>query len=226
MSSTLPYLDALRTLAVLSTLAAAGYSDYKRREVDDKVWIIGFSVATPLLLARLNAVNLELYVASLLLTVSVSLLVWRLKLMGDADAIALLFIGSLEPPSTSSFLTLVPLATIVTIAGLASLAYVVYNVIVNISRRPRFDSNASILEKVLAYTTMRFVTPEEYYSKSYMYILPSDAEASAPTLEPRENQGLAREGFWVTVGLPYVTLLFIGYLFYSLLSFGFVSIIP
>ncbi|QOJ79510.1 prepilin peptidase [Infirmifilum lucidum] len=214
MPGLLPYVDTLRTLAVLLTLAAAGYSDYRRREVDDKVWITGFSVATPLLLARLNTVNLELYTVSLLLTASISLLVWKLKLMGDADAIALFFIGSLEPPSTRNFLTLVPLASIVTIAGLASLVYVIYNVAVNIARKPRFDSNASLLEKILAYTTMRFVTPEEYYSKSYMYILPGDAGAGVPTPEPGEKQSLAHEGFWVTVGLPYVTLLFIGYLFY------------
>lgn len=213
-----PYLaDYAREVVVLATLGAAGLSDYKRRDVDDKVWIAGAVATAPLL--RLDTMSSEfmLYLLSLISTLLVCLLILRLKLMGEADAIALAFLAFAEPPSLGSVLTLYPSATVIAVTGLFSLAYAAYNVLLNLRRGVFFEEGVPLASRVAALAAMRLVTIEEYKRKSYMYT-PVESLSGPLTLRPLEQHNPPlREKFWVLVGLPYVTLLAAGYAAYLLL---------
>lgn len=216
----LPFADLLRELFVVLTLAVAGYTDYRKREVDDKVWVVGSLATAPLLAATLSSLRLDLYLVSLTLAASLALFVWKFKLMGEADAIALAFVGLAEPPSATSILTLIPLATIVTLAGLASLLYALYNVALNIAKKPRFDGETSLLRRLVMLATMRYVNLEEYRRRSYMYAPVQGLEASSLIRVPEGEAPPPSEEFWAVVGLPYVTLLAVGYLLYLALKHG------
>jgi len=217
-------LDCARRAAVLATLLAAGVSDYRTREVDDKVWVAGSLAAAPPLL-YLHAKGyyvLELHLLSLLLALLVALLTQLARLAGEADAIALVFIGLFEPPTRATLPCLMPPAAVVVAAGALALLYTLWNAAENIKRGAlEALRGQSPLVKIAVLLTMRYVTREEYLAKQHMYT-PSFSERGEPLLriavEPPENLPAA-ERFWANVLLPYVALLAAGLLVYNLLCF-------
>jgi preflagellin peptidase FlaK len=215
-------LDLARRAIVLATLLAAGVSDYKTREVDDKIWLAGGLAAAPLLLYLhiRGFYALELHLLSLLLALLVALLTQLARLAGEADAIALAFIGLFEPPTRMTLPCLIPPASAVIAAGVLALLYTLWNAAENI-RRGALEAlrGQSLPTKVAALLTMRYVTAEEYVAKQHMYI-PSSGARGEPLLrvavKPAENIPPA-ERFWASVLLPYVSLLAAGLLVYDLL---------
>ncbi|MBO3809759.1 MAG: prepilin peptidase [Candidatus Brockarchaeota archaeon] len=83
----------------LAVLAYASYSDLRTREVSDVVWIVGCPVGLALSLFSLSAGSLQ--AISLALSSAVSacagFALYKLGLIGGADALALLFIGLTVP---------------------------------------------------------------------------------------------------------------------------------
>lgn len=208
MQTPLQPLNMFSEAVTLATLAAAGFSDYKTREVDDKVWIAGGLAVTPFILFEIGSglIQLPLYLLSLATAFLVIVISWRLRLVGEADLIALGFIAYAEPPSLRSPLTVTPLASIVVLAGLASAAYILYNVFYNIKAGLSFPESTPLYMKITLLVTARLVTPEEYKSKSYMF---------APTNDSPQTQ---QDKVWATVYLPYTTLLAFGYFTYLLIK--------
>lgn len=216
-------LDIIRRAVVAVTLVAAGISDYKTREVDDRVWVVGGLATAPLLL-YLYAKGyyvLELHLLSLLLALLVALLTQLARLTGEADAIALVFIGLFEPPVRTSLLCFMPPVTVVVAASVLALFYALWNATVNIRRGAlKVLERQSLLMKMAALLTMRYVTREEYLARQYMYAVSSN-EKGEPLLRvsPVEPPGNPPplERFWASVLLPYVALLAAGLLLYNLL---------
>ncbi len=217
-------LDCVRRLALLAALIAAGVSDYRTREVDDKIWLAGGLAAAPPLL-YLYAKGFyapELHLFSLLLALLVALLIQLARLAGEADAVALVFIGLFEPPTRVAPLCLMPPATAVVAAGVLALLYTLWNAAENV-RRGALEAleGQSLPVKIAALLTMRYVTREEYLAKQHMYT-PSSGERGEPLLSiaVKQLENLPRaERFWASVLLPYVTLLAAGLLIYNLLCF-------
>lgn len=214
--------DLARRAAVAGALLLSGWSDYKTREVSDLYWVAGAALAGPLLayLYVNQYYHGQLHLLSITIAAFLSLVAWKLKIAGEADALAFMFIGVFEPPTCYNPLTVFPLAATVLFSGVAALAASVYNAFENVRRGALSELQGfSTFSKAVFLLAMRYVTREEFEKKSYMFI-PSTDEKGRPrlklTTEPAEPPpGL--EKFWAAVLLPYVSLLAIGFLAYSLL---------
>lgn len=221
MRAVFPFLDLLRQITVVVTLAIAGYTDYRKREIDDKVWVLGGLVVAPLVLLQVYSERLlELYAVSLLAGVLTALFTLKFELMGEADAIALVFIAFAEPPNYQNVLTLIPFAAIVLLAGVSSLGFIAYNVYFNLREHASFPASTPFYLKLIAMTSMRLISREEYDRKRYMYA-PVDTLTIQSLLKTQQTvETPGKDKFWALVYLPYVTLLSIGYLIYLVLSYA------
>jgi preflagellin peptidase FlaK len=124
-------VNNMRILLALLMLGIASYTDIRKREVNDMLWIIfgGLSIVTlffmPDVLHSLISIGISLIVAPIVL------LVWRMGFFGGADAFALIVLASLAPGYTFSNAQITPLTTL-TNAALLSIIPIIINVTRNI----------------------------------------------------------------------------------------------
>ncbi len=124
-------VNTVRILLAIIMLSVASYTDIKKREIDDRIWMIfgGLSVVmlffTPDISHSLVTIGISLIVAP------VALLVWRMGFFGGADAFALIVLASLAPGATLSGSQINPFTTLID-AVLLSIIPVFVNVIRNV----------------------------------------------------------------------------------------------
>lgn len=124
-------VNTVRICLAILMLSVASYTDIKKREIDDRIWMIfgGLSVImlffTPDISHSLVAIGISLIV------VPVALLVWRIGFFGGADAFALIVLASLTPGATLSSSQINPFTTLID-AVLLSIIPVFVNVIRNV----------------------------------------------------------------------------------------------
>lgn len=226
MVSWLDPLDIVGKLIVALVLFIASLSDYKSREIDDKVWILGSIPLFAILVYRLYAgsIGLLLYLASLTISAILTATIWFTGIMGEADAIAILFIGLFYPPEPKQMFSLCPFPVISVIFNSLIIAtfYIAYNLLLNISvlkKENVFDEyEASLLAKIFALTTLRYIDKREYRAKKYMYA-PAEAVKNEKktllfnlTIPEEEAPEPPSEKFWAVVYLPYVLFITVGYI--------------
>ena len=212
----------LRRAVLLSALLYAGYQDYKTREIDDRTWIYPAILLAPLTFFEVynrDPMYLELYLASVLFGLATALMVLRLGLMGEADAIAFAYISLFEPPS-DGLLAFQPLVSVVIFSFIPTLLYVSYNLYWNLRRGSFKGYEASLPTKLLAFLTMRYITRRQYEEKRYMYFPSTRKQGDRLVIEfsPTITESIDEpelEEFWATPLLPYVTFLSIGCLIYA-----------
>lgn len=124
-------VNTVRICLAILMLSVASYTDIKKREIDDRIWMIfgGLSVImlffTPDISHSLVAIGISLIV------VPVALLVWRIGFFGGADAFALIVLASLAPGATLSSSQVNPFTTLIDVV-LLSIIPVFVNVIRNV----------------------------------------------------------------------------------------------
>lgn len=124
-------VNTVRICLAILMLSVASYTDIKKREIDDRIWMIfgGLSVVmlffTPDISHSLVTIGISLIVAP------VALLVWRIGFFGGADAFALIVLASLAPGATLSSSQVNPFTTLID-AVLLSIIPVFVNVIRNV----------------------------------------------------------------------------------------------
>lgn len=208
----------LRSLVVAGTLWVAAYQDFRTREIDDKVWIAGTLLATPLLAAELASgrIVLQLYLLSLAVSLALAVLSLKLGLTGEADAIAFAFLGFFEPPRLSPLFA-VPLGTILLLSLVPTAFFAAYNVYWNLGKPQKFEGyRLNTLERLVALVAMRYVSREEYERYSYMLAPATRVDADGLKIEigvgiPGRAEPPSLPGFWATALAPYVTFIALGY---------------
>lgn len=124
-------VTTVRIFLAILMLSIASYTDIKKREIDDRIWMIfgGLSVImlvfTPDLSHSLVTIGISLIVAP------IALLVWRMGFFGGADAFALIVLASLAPGATFANSQINPFTTLID-AVLLSIIPVFVNVIRNV----------------------------------------------------------------------------------------------
>ncbi len=218
-------LEALTETLLAIVLLVASIGDLRSREIDDKVWLYG---SIPLVVVTgyrlwIGDIDYRLYAINVTIGLILALVIWVARIMGEADAIAMVFLGLFFPPKTILGYTFCPLPIITVLANsiLAALIYTFYNIYVNIRRIrgknvfSKYDS--SLLEKLLAIISMRYISREEYHSKPYAY-MPSEKETGGVRKivfnlsigdESMEAPG---ENFWAVVYLPFIFFMLLGYI--------------
>jgi len=206
-------------------LFIASLSDYKSREIDDKVWILGSIPLSIILIYRLyvGSIIFPLYLASLIISVMLAATIWYTGIMGEADAIAIFFIGLFYPPTPKHLFSLCPFPIISVIFNslIIALIYALYNLFLNISKLKKEnifkEYEISLFAKILALATMRYIDKKEYKAKKYMYAPAETRKNGKKTLlfnltVTEETPEPPDEKFWAVIYLPYVLFIFTGYI--------------
>ena len=218
-----------RRLVTLALLVYASYSDFRSREVDDKVWIALCALSAPLTLLELLELSrgmLLLYALSSYTAFTVGLALSAFELMGWADFLALACIGITTPPGGGAFLTAIPAISVLVNSLLASLTYPLYLLARNLHMALRGEDlfkgiKASKLEKALAIMTLTKVSAREYSEKRDFY---SIAEVEAGGIKRLSFHVRIREAHpvevedsvWVSPYMPFILFITVGYLLHIL----------
>lgn len=124
-------VNNIRIILALTMLSIASYTDVKKREIDDRIWIIFGSLSFVILFFTGNIFNSFLTVGISLIVAPVALIIWRFGFFGGADAFALIVLASLAPGSTFAEYQVNPFTTL-TNAVIFSIIPVVINILRNI----------------------------------------------------------------------------------------------
>jgi preflagellin peptidase FlaK len=92
----------LRKALCLIMLLISSYEDFKKREVDDRIWLIFSPIGIIITLIEyfLNYIDfsyLILYVLSIIITTIISIIIYYSKFVGGADSKALITLSFLDP---------------------------------------------------------------------------------------------------------------------------------
>ena len=112
-------------------LSIASYTDVKKREIDDRIWMIFGGLSVVMLVFASDLSHSLVNVGISLIVAPIVLLVWRMGFFGGADAFALIVLASLVPGATFSNSQINPFTTLIN-AVLLSIIPVFVNVIRNI----------------------------------------------------------------------------------------------
>lgn len=238
------YIDYIRTIISISMLAYASCKDVKTRQVHDIVWII--SAALGLVLVALELYVGNLVIRSTLFSIGfmmvISGILWYLSLFGEADLIAFIVLAVIHPRTPLFKFTGYPpiffsftLIANSAISGLLTAFYTLgVNVFEMIRGRDLFErySDVSGFRRLAVMITGRNIPvknirgpPFEYplEVKGELILKPDLFDDEAAHKEFRILREKGAEHVWVSATLPYIVVLFVGYLisvFYGDLMFS------
>lgn len=233
MALTPVILDYIRTVLSLGMLGYASYVDLKTREIHDYVWI--FPAAAGLIVAAY-----ELFTGTLSLNqmgfsvgfmVVLSGFLWYFQLFGEADLIAFVALSIIHPRTPDySFIGYTPLLfsfTLIANSALSGVLSAFYTFADNISKEMRgvelfkAHPDVSTLSKIGLMFTGQYKQMKEIRGPPFEYPLevrgklvlkPDLWDDDKAKKEFRILREKGRERIWVSATLPYIVVLFVGYL--------------
>ncbi len=105
-------LGMIRILVSLNMLGLASMIDLKKREINDKLWIVFSGMAVLLLFASPNFwFDLKTVGLSMIIT-PIALVLWRFGIFGGADALCLIVLAGLAPMSSLAQSQVSPFTTL------------------------------------------------------------------------------------------------------------------
>jgi preflagellin peptidase FlaK len=200
-------IGIVRILAAIVMLGLASLIDLKKREINDKLWIIFSCVAVLLLFASSNF-WLDLKTIGLSLIVSpIALILWRFGIFGGADALCLIVLAGLAPMSSMTQSQISPFTTLEN-ASILTVIPLFINLGRNVTSMIRGndifkDIDESNLKKILAmFVGYRTKNPKHSFcieritdGRRHLDFSPKHAE---------KTLFCNKSDVWVTPGLPYV----------------------
>ncbi len=242
-------VDYIRTIISVSMLGYASYKDVKTREVHDKVWMIPGALGVVIDIYEIIVGNLTVTGAlfSIGFMVVLSGILWYFSLFGEADLIAFVALAVIQPRVPMfGFIGYTPLFfsfTIIANTAIAGLLTAIYTFAVNIVGSLRggdlFErySEASALKKLVVMATGRYIPVEALRGPPFEYpmevhgeliIRPDLFDDEAAKKELRLLREKSVDMVWVSATLPYIVVLFVGYLisvFYGDVMFTIMSML-
>jgi preflagellin peptidase FlaK len=214
-------------------LGYASYKDVKTREIHDMVWIVPGAVGLLLDVYELffGIISLQGVLFSVGFMVILSGVLWFLRLFGDADLIAFVTLAVIHPRTpVYGFIGYPPLFfsfTLIANSAIAGLLTAFYTFAVNLLAllrgRVLFDrySDVSVFRKTAILFTGRNMPmelvrgpPFEYplEVKGELIIKPNLFDDETASKEFRILREKGENMVWVSATLPYIVVLFVGYL--------------
>ena len=124
-------VSSIRIILGVMMLGIASYTDVKKREIDDRIWMIFGGVSFVILFFTPNIFNTLWNVGISLIVAPVALLIWRFGFFGGADAFALIVLAALAPSATFTEYAVNPFTTL-TNTVILSIIPVVVNIVRNV----------------------------------------------------------------------------------------------
>lgn len=124
-------VTTVRIFLAILMLSIASYTDIKKREIDDRIWMIFGGLSAVMLIFVPDLSHSLVTIGISLIVAPIALLVWRIGFFGGADAFALIVLASLAPGVTFANSLINPFTTLID-AVLLSIIPVFVNVIRNV----------------------------------------------------------------------------------------------
>lgn len=228
-------MELSKTVLTLVILAVASYMDLKTREIDDRTWIVLISLGLPLTFVRLYNLwgsparpLVIVYIVSVLMSLILGWGLYYLRLMGGADAKAIMALGAIEIPSyTSSVLGLIPIAAILVNSVIFSLSVsallIIRNLIVLIRDGNLFEGiEATLPQKILAFFVLTPVSMGELRRRPYAYSIAERVVDGKRKIvihfRIEEDSVTIPEGngrIWVSPLIPMIIYIALGFAYYK-----------
>ncbi|MCD6563583.1 MAG: prepilin peptidase [Thermoproteales archaeon] len=232
------YIDIIKTTIILLLFAVASYMDIKKREIDDKVWIIMFILSFPITIYEiivfkiyLSRIWLLIYLISLSMGILFSYGLYKLSLIGGADAKSMIVLSIVEIPKFGVYGVLPSLSIFIN-SILMSLTFMIFIVSRNIFLLLKgvriFESyENSLLEKIIAFFTLTPVIKDEIKKNPYKYMVAVkridkgkriDIRIRISSDEVINLSDFTGKYIWVSYLMPMILYIMIGYLLYKLIG--------
>lgn len=232
MTLVLLTLDYMRATLSIAMLGYASYKDLKTREIHDYVWL--FPAAGGAVLGVYELIIGTLSLADIILSVGfmaiLSGILWYLQLFGEADLLAFLALSIIHPrPPSFRFIGYPPLLfsfTLIANSALSGLLAAFYTLASNLSLSTSvslFEAHpgASMLTKLGLMFTGQYMALDDIRGPPFEYPLevrgklvlrPDIWDDDSASKEFRILREKGRGRAWVSATLPYIVVLFVGYM--------------
>jgi len=208
-------VDGIRIILAVIMLGIASYTDIKKREIDDRIWMIFGGLSFVLLFFMPNIYNSFWMVGIYLIVAPVALIVWRFGFFGGADAFALIVLAALAPGSTFVESQVNPFTTL-TNTVILSIIPVVINVLRNVIALIRHDDifkgfeNETRKNKIFAmFIGHRSKHPR--FSFSIETLEGNVKKMNFGMKNADSTEFCSSSDTWVTPGIPYMIYIFGGF---------------
>ena len=225
-------IDYVRTVLSITMLGYASYKDLKTREIHDYVWLfpaIGGAVLGiyELFLGTISVMDIGISVGFMAI---LSGILWYFRLFGEADLLAFIALSIIHPRTPSfGFIGYPPLLfsfTLIANSALSGLLAAFYTLVSNLSLSTRvslFEAHpeASTLTRIGLMSTGEYKALRDIRGPPFEYPLevrgrlvmrPDIWDDDKANNELRILREKGRERAWVSATLPYIVVLFVGYL--------------
>ncbi len=197
-------------------LSIASYTDIKKREIDDRIWMIFGGLSVVMLVFSPDLSHSLVVIGISLIVAPIALLVWRIGFFGGADAFALIVLASLAPEATFVNSQINPFTTLID-AVLLSIIPVFVNVVRNVVSILKHDDifngfeNEPQKNKIIAI----FVGHRSKHPKFSFSIEKREGNLRKLdfTLKNADDaEFCSSSDTWVTPGIPYMIYIFGGFI--------------
>lgn len=208
-------VNAFRIAMALLMFSIASYTDIKKREIDDRIWIVFGSLAVVLIFFEPNIPHILDLIGISLIVAPVALVIWRIGFFGGADAFALIVLAALAPSATFTSSTINPFTTL-TNAVILSVIPVVANLLYNISAILRhqdifkdFENETRRKKMTAMFIGHRAKNPKFGFAIEKRE---GDSRKLDFALKNADNtEFCSSPDTWITPGIPYILYIFGGF---------------
>ena len=209
-------ITPIRIFLAILMLSIASYTDVKKREIDDRIWMIFGGLSVVVLVFSQDLSHSLVAIGIALIVAPIALLVWRIGFFGGADAFALIVLASLAPGATFANSTINPFTTLIDAVLLSIIpvfANVVRNVISILKHEDIFNGfeNETQKNKIIA----MFVGHRSKHPKFSFSIEKKEGNLRKLdfTLKNADDaEFCSSSDTWVTTGVPYMIYIFGGFI--------------
>lgn len=209
-------VTTVRIFLAILMLSIASYTDIKKREIDDRIWMIFGGLSVVMLVFAPDLSHSLVTIGISLIVAPIALLVWRIGFFGGADAFALIVLASLAPGATFANSQINPFTTLIN-AVLLSIIPVFVNVVRNVVSILKHEDifngfeNETQKNKIIAI----FVGHRSRHPKFSFSIEKKEGNLRKLdfTLKNVDSaEFCSSPDTWVTPGVPYMIYIFGGFI--------------
>lgn len=208
-------VNSIRIILAISMLGIASYTDIRKREIDDKIWMIFGGLSFIILFFTPNIYNSFWTIGISLIIAPAALIIWRFGFFGGADAFAFIVLASLAPGLTFTGSPVNPFTTL-TNTAILSIIPILMNIMRNVISLIRRDNifagfeNETKKNKIIAMLIgHRSKNPK--FSFSIETCEGNVKKMNFGMKNADSTEFCSSPDTWVTPGIPYMIYIFGGF---------------
>ena len=208
-------VNSIRIILAIAMLGIASYTDIRKREIDDRIWMIFGGLSFVILFFTTNIYSSLWTIGISLIVAPIVLIIWRFGFFGGADAFALIVLAALAPGLTFTDSQINPFTTL-TNTIILSIIPVVVNILRNVISLIRHDDifagfeNETRKNKIIAMLIgHRSKNPKFSFS---IETREGNVKKMNFGMKNADNtEFCSSPDTWVTPGIPYMIYIFGGF---------------